>query len=103
MIVVGQGKEDRGQRSIKNYSKLIEENQKAVERDFIKQEENFRKRLAMRKNGAKILTALQPEWVNESSINSTSMIKANISPEQSVELNASDINFGSLLLLILRF
>jgi hypothetical protein len=35
---------------MKQQDKIYEESQKAVEIDFLKQEESFRKRLAMRKN-----------------------------------------------------
>lgn len=85
---------------IEKQSKALENSQKAVEIDFIKQEENFRKRLAMRKKGKKILT--QPNWGNESSINVNSISKNNISIENSVELNSSDINFGNYFSVIFR-
>mmetsp|Transcript_34565 Transcript_34565/g.34204 ORF Transcript_34565/g.34204 Transcript_34565/m.34204 type:complete len:244 (-) Transcript_34565:28-759(-) len=79
---------------VQKQTRALENSQKAVERDFIKQEENFRKRLAMRKRGKKILT--QPNWGNESSINVNSLSKNNISIENSVELNSSDINFDKM-------
>lgn len=74
-------------------TKVFEENQKAVEIDFMKQEESFRKRLAMRKNGQTFHNA---EWGNESTIKMDSILKANLSPEESVDLNSSDMNIGRL-------
>jgi len=79
---------------IQKQSKALENSQRAVERDFIKQEENFRKRLAMRKKGKRILA--QPNCDNESSINVNSLSKNNFSIENSVELNSSDVNFEKM-------
>lgn len=73
---------------MKEQAKVFEENQKAVEIDFMKQEESFRKRLAMRKNGQTFHNA---EWGNESTIKMDSILKATLSPDQSVELIADDI------------
>lgn len=54
---------------LREYSKNLEDSQKAVENDFMKQEENFHKRLAKRINGRKILTSVGLS--GESSINLT--------------------------------
>jgi hypothetical protein len=75
----------------------LEDSQKALEIDFMKQEENFRKRLAMRKNGRKILPPAEGSG-GESSINLNSIAKQNLSYENSVELNSSDINFGKFVI-----
>jgi hypothetical protein len=74
---------------------VYRENQKAVEKDFVKQEESFRKRLALRKNG-KIFQGA--EWGNESTIKNESIFRGNLSPEQSMELNSSDMNLGKLVI-----
>mmetsp|Transcript_20870 Transcript_20870/g.18491 ORF Transcript_20870/g.18491 Transcript_20870/m.18491 type:complete len:198 (+) Transcript_20870:72-665(+) len=81
------------QNEVIKHSEGLEDSQKAVEKDFMKQEESFRTRLAMRKNGRKINANL---WGNESSINMNSISKNNLSNENSVELNSSDINFEKM-------
>lgn len=73
---------------------VYEENQKTIEKDFVKQEESFRKRLALRKNG-KIFHGA--EWGNESTIKNDYTFRGNLSPEQSMELNSSDMNLGRVV------
>ena len=76
---------------VEQQAAVQEENQKAVEIDFIRQEENFRKRLAIRKKGE---VRLNLEWGNESTIKMDSLILGKMSPEQSMELNSSDMILG---------
>lgn len=78
---------------MKQQDKIYEESQKAVEIDFLKQEESFRKRLAMRKNNQ---GWHHNDWGSESTIKMDSILRANLTPEQSVDLNASDMNLGKL-------
>ena len=81
--------------AVQKQNKIQEESQKAIEIDFLKQNEKFRERLAMRKkHKTKILKKLskESEWGNESSIKMDSMIKPNLSPDQSIELNFSDVS-----------
>jgi len=57
-LILEQKKTNPEENEIQKHSQNLEDCTKAVEKDFIKQEENFRKRLAMRKNGALMIEKL---------------------------------------------
>jgi len=92
--VVKPQKKEEQKTFVEKQAEVQEENQKAVEIDFIRQEENFRKRLASRKKGE---LWLNMEWGNESTIKMDSMNMGKMSPEQSIELNSSDMILGKLI------
>lgn len=89
-------KEDHSE-EVKQQTQVYEENQKTIEIDFIKQDEKFRERLALRKKGKHGVRMLpkpeQNEWGEESTIKLDTTAKGLINQEKSVELSTSDINF----------
>lgn len=83
---------------VKEQNQRHDQSQRAVETDFMKQEGKFRERLAMRKKAAiRIFDKYDEshEWGNESTIKMDSGLKSNNTPEQSVDLNTSDVNLGT--------